>query len=162
MYLEISGRRSGKSYRLAQEVRKQVEQGYNCVIISPTYDIGQAIYRKLFSHYSEVKICSIEHFQNRNNKWGEVPERFFFDEFDMYSKQHQIPIYEDGYYCTTAHYVRSIDQLYSWKANRRTDKLLELVKANNNNFETYNMGFTRAELKKLAEANVVEDYVQYF
>ena len=60
MYIEISGRRTGKTHRLIESARKSYEEGYIPVII--TFDFNQA---QLFSReYSDSPFYFIPYHNN--------------------------------------------------------------------------------------------------
>lgn len=95
MYLEISGRRTGKTTRLIQAAEKA---GKNALIIA-----FNSAARVL---YDGLPCVSYEFFSSPQFKPEDYGGLYFFDEFALMK---DIPIYEDAYYVGTPDVVATND-----------------------------------------------------
>lgn len=117
-YLEISGRLSGKTERLAAAVKEHVEaSGIALVVVSN--GLVDHMREKLFQ--TGVVVIP-EDLMHSKLVTGVEPQlenvRWFFDEFDWLKN---VPVKEGAYYATTARYLRKQD------ASAEGDILLKLV-----------------------------------
>ena len=114
MYVEISGRRTGKSTRLVLEVMKQIAEGKNCIIFTP---FNNSYMIKMLKDNLPVKTYEIERVNiNRINIYSynsfKVKEHgiyirsvmLFYDEFSFMQPE-DIIIQQKGYYVTTPNKV---------------------------------------------------------
>ena len=128
MYLELSPRQVGKTTRLIKAVEKHLSnpQNYACLTFHKMA-YGKDIVRKIDSRFHE-RISYKSTFRNHDNhlRGHDVRLKFFFDEFDFFSKLEDVPVIEDGYYCTTGKFTRKIEHWENWG----NDPLLRLLVAN--------------------------------
>lgn len=146
MYLEISGRATGKTKRLCEAVVSHLRQygsSAMAVIISPSghrakydalidekyhdmvlvthdYEIAK---ERLVNHETQESITFEDFSFKLGMGFGNI--KYFFDDFD-YGKS-EIPTLDDGYYVTTPFKIRNLDDWLFW----REDKLLTLLIENN-------------------------------
>lgn len=133
MYLEISARRTGKTFRLIEEVRRRVMAGKHIILIYPNWSMPKGVLPKdiLSSPHVLVDIYA---------KYNTLEERYpgsvwFFDEFDMHSSV--LPIKEDGYYVTTPSSIRDSSAIRRFKYSESNDNLLRLIHNNDYFYNAY-------------------------
>ena len=142
MYLEISARRSGKSYRFAKAVKDKISRGKPVLLIYPTYSMSNydltARGIELFNN-PLVKVLSIRDLCSSKFKEEEFEEyTYFFNEFDIIPREGlELPIINNAYYVTTPSYLRTLDDFKTWKEGKRVDNLLSLLKKNNWRYTAY-------------------------
>ena len=103
MYLEISGRRTGKTTRLIDAVFEHIFNGGTAIIYTLSKEWGNSLYREYFNHprfddkvlinpmYTSIELLNT---------------KVFYDEFDMCEG---VRIYKNGYYSTTPYKMRDIN-----------------------------------------------------
>lgn len=146
MYLEISARRSGKTARLHAEVHRQSKLGNPCLIIYPNTNM-LAQDRTYVNWIPNVKAITIgkylsDYIHEAQIEWrtGLVLSpntKKFFEEFDMYTSVHRVPVDKNAYYVTTPRFTRDSRLITSWKENRRSDLLLSLLQQNMGQYTTH-------------------------
>ena len=147
MYLEISARRSGKTTRLHDEVRRKSKLGNPCIIIYPNINMLDQD-RATVKWIPNVEAITIEKYLSdyiletqREWKTGRVlpfPNTIkFFEEFDMYTPAHRVPVDTSAYYVTTPRFTRDSRLITSWRENRRSDLLLSLLQQNMGQYTTH-------------------------
>ena len=140
MYLEISGRCSGKSTRLREHVIKLAEK--KCAVIVTFMN------NHLF--YEFLRTIQVKHqrfiFNGRSRNVEKIVESrnfskddiyYCYDEFDYY-KDGSIVISQNGYYCTTAVFARTENHYNRWiENNKEGDALLSLLRENGGKYVSY-------------------------
>lgn len=137
MYLEISARRSGKTFRLIQHVRKNIEIGKKSLVIYPTYAMAHAVLPKDFFSNSLVEVRSLDYIGSSwfdNRKYYDYQK--VFDEFD-YVSEYSIPLTHDGYYVCTPRFLRTFQDWTDWYNFKKQDNLLSLIKMNDYHYKAY-------------------------
>ena len=144
MYLEISGRQTGKTMRLVAEVNRFLGENPDhvaCIIVG-TGGMIRDFHRRFPADINDFRgnnPCPRIHIRTsykelvnsfRNPRGGRVVAeeniRWFWDEFDYHSLR-EVPVLETGYYCGTAKFNRSIEDWERWS----DDVLLRLLVENN-------------------------------
>lgn len=134
MYLEISGRRTGKTTRLLTAIHKAYMAGERVAVFVPTYGMGNIIRETIDKnnyidiedrHTVEIYINKKE-FDKRLLDTGLTIEDFkvFYEEFDYFRKNNEVIISENGYYVTTPCKIRR-----DYK-DTENDVLLKLIDMN--------------------------------
>lgn len=117
MYLEISGRRTGKTTRMLTAIHKAYMDGERIAVFVPTYGMGNSI-RKAIEENNyigiegrhTVKVYYIrEDFDKRLLDTGLLIGDFklFYEEFDYFRGNNKVIVSEDGYYVTTPCKIRT-------------------------------------------------------
>lgn len=159
MYLEISGRGTGKTYRLIEAAKAYVALDYRNVpnIILPTQ--GHAERLKEFVETNNKNNPAVEQFNytipGRKNfiVRGYNNVRNFFDDFDfMNITFNDVGFsYQDDYFCTTPARVRDLSNISIQQA-AKTDLLLRLILENHGMYCSFiNPMFDPSWLKPIAE-----------
>ena len=142
MYVEISGRRTGKTTRLIKEVIKQVSYGKNCAIITPFNNMY--IYRLLKDNLGSID-CEVDiESRKRIIVYSNVPidnkskglifrqTKLFYDEFAFIDPE-SIIIDTTGYYATTPNKTYTgIERMTPYKYS-----LLKVLEANKYQYAKY-------------------------
>lgn len=127
MYLEISPRATGKTYRLIQHAHKFLTSSVDSKVNIHCRHIRQAT----FIH---DKLIELGHRKERIklNLTTEPGNQNYFDDFD-YNPQYISPYFIDlnGYYCTSIAKKRKLGK------EDETDFLLNLIKANSGQYTSY-------------------------
>ena len=149
MYLEISARRSGKTTRLHAEVRRQSKLGNPCIIIYPNMNM-LAQNRACVNWIPNVKAITIGKYLSAYIHEAQIEwktglvlspnTKKFFEEFDMYTSVHRVPVDKNAYYVTTPRFTRDSRLITSWKENRRSDLLLSLLQQNMGQYTAHTWG----------------------
>ncbi|WP_421245477.1 hypothetical protein [Aeromonas sanarellii] len=116
MHIEITGRMTGKTTRLIAAANKRRQEGKKVVIVLST-PLDKQRLRMFLDIASKVKgayVASCDMLiMNRRNELSKAEREilealikdsdacWFFDEFDWYENQLDIPIMPNGYYTTT-------------------------------------------------------------
>lgn len=134
IYLEISPRASGKTYRLLQAVNKWLNLSeYNIAFIyTPSGDRLKEIsdYQKLIEEKNKKRVY-INQFEWKSFSYF-ITIRQFWDEFD-YNKDFYIGGTNNyHYYTTTAAYVRDLK-----KIDTKNDKIYKVLKNTNFKYVSY-------------------------
>ncbi|ELO1553951.1 hypothetical protein [Aeromonas hydrophila] len=140
MHIEITGRMTGKTHRLIEAANKKRQEGSKVVIVLSTPLDKQRLWMFL-DIASKVKggyVTSCEMLDmNRRNELCQAEREilealiqdseacWFFDEFDWYENQLDIPIIPNGYYTTTP---RPGFDLMNASGDRVINKLLNKAK----------------------------------
>lgn len=152
MYLEISGRQTGKTTRLCKDIVKHLDSkpsAIACLIflnnamrmhyqrLIPNEYHDRVIYSTDFKQVEttvvQLNTLSIAKFF-RDSRLGSSLEtseelfkdvKFYFDEFDFMDIAN-VPVIENAYYVTTRNEIRTMDDWIFW----RKDRLLRLLVAN--------------------------------
>ena len=127
MYLEISSRQSGKSYRLMTAVRQFLSKDRKnvAIIITPRVEIGKFLknlgfkYLDMFKYQDRMKFFSGEQirselFHREMIDFSSKNKRVFVDEFDFIGDElHGLPFLSivDGYFVTTSKRTRSLEEI---------------------------------------------------
>lgn len=124
MYVEISGRRSGKTTRLAKAVVKALKEGYTAYVICPQDNmchnaesgIRRCMHDDPWFEGKTLDSLNLVIIPARANMRGcllDDKSRVFYDEFDMIQHSNMedngvsnFVISETGYYVTSPRYVR--------------------------------------------------------
>lgn len=131
MYLEISGRRTGKTTRMLKAIDKAYEEGKHIAIFSRNkYEENNII-----KHIREEELDGIKIFRSKKDFQEQLlgkslsmnDFKVFYDEFDYIRNQKDIIISDDGYYVTTPAKIRSKQY---WGDNIEDDILLKLLDMN--------------------------------
>lgn len=121
-YLEISARLTGKSYRLHQELRRSLNENPKRphVFVSPNERMAEAA---LGLAPLQAVVVSASKLKWTLERLGLKSKSciFFFDDFDFFPKDFDMPIREDAYYATTPRFLRNKT------APAKGDALLTLV-----------------------------------
>lgn len=152
MYLEISGRRTGKTTRLCKDVVKHLDSkpsAIACIVmingamhhhfkrlIPDEYHdrvILAVNFKKVVETVVRLNTLSLSHMFKESrlgSTLGSSTElfsdvKFYFDEFDFMDIEN-VPVLENAYYVTTRNDLRTMDDWLFW----RKDKLLRLLVAN--------------------------------
>ena len=127
MYLEISSRRSGKTRRLVEAVKRHSADGGYSVVRCINGPIAKMVLEPLLKGVPRVKVLG--HWKKGLLK--EFPEydnaRWFYDEFDHID---DVEVSHDGYYAGTPRFIRT-DLL------DKDDVLLRLIEANGMRYHAY-------------------------
>lgn len=142
-YLEISPRQTGKTYRMIQDAthRRYVEDKH-IIIVSR---MPKSVWKEQdMIPFAKVIASTESDALEQIYKLGLKPEQcaWYYDEFD-FLKGH-ITIREDGYYATTARFVRKLNMMS--EEERDGDVLLRLVAVQRNMVTTCAVGPHRAKL----------------
>lgn len=139
MYLEISGRRSGKTTRMLTAIHKAYMAGERVAVFVPNYGMGHPIRDAIEeNNYVDTQKCqkvnvyhSRKEFDKRLLDTGLLPEDFkvFYDEFD-YGRD-EVIVSENGYYVTTPCKIRTDFE------DTENDVLLKLVEMNGGGYAKY-------------------------
>lgn len=152
MYLEISGRQTGKTTRLCKDIVKHLDSNpsaiacliflnnamqmhYQRLIPNEYHDrvIYSTDFKKVVTTVVQLNTLSISKFF-RDSRLGSSLEtseelfkdvKFYFDEFDFMDIEN-VPVMENAYYVTTRKEERTMDDWIFW----RNDRLLRLIVAN--------------------------------
>lgn len=152
MYLEISGRQTGKTTRLCKDIVKHLDSKpsaiacivmingamrhhYQYLIPDEYHDriLLTVDFRKVVEEVVKLNTLSISKLF-RDPRLGSTLDsseelfndvKFYFDEFDFMDIEN-VPILEGGYYVTTCREERTMDDWLFW----RNDRLLRLIVAN--------------------------------
>lgn len=139
MYLEISARQSGKTTRMIEQVKKEMQEGNHCVIVVPHMSWGDNI-EKLLGGTTRYSICTmgslVRRVQQLAEARNELPLRAFYDEFDQWEG---VPVDETGYYCTTPYKGRSPLHMDKYRKGEVKDSMLELIDLNGGVHLNYSM-----------------------
>lgn len=138
MYVEISGRGTGKTTRLVKEVVKQVKKGKNCIIITafPNRYMVKLLKDNISSTSCEIEVADYKHIYiySNENKYGLCVRkvRLFYDEF-AFMKPDDIAISKTGYYVTTP------NKIYTSKERKNPNDypLLKVLHANYYMYDKY-------------------------
>lgn len=130
MYLEISGRRTGKTTRLVRELNTWLlnTSGGYATLVTPNRPMFEHLTHGIDPKFRDrVKGCSDIETSLRWSLGKFIFEdarvhRIFIDEFDFCNPR-SVPIFHNGYYVTTPKFVRSGTDLEYW----RDDILLTLL-----------------------------------
>lgn len=144
MYLEISGRCTGKTRRMCEDIIHHITSTPSSIafIILPPHSMKHEILNNISSDYhgriifcesfkeamikvNSINSISIQRFIT-NSKNIFCNPRFYFDEFDM-MKPDDIMVVKNGYYVTTPIRIRNMEDWLNW----RNDILLRLIVENN-------------------------------
>lgn len=126
IYLEISGRRSGKTTRLLEEYSKSNPE--NSYIVVPNYLMGRHLLKG-------AKFITVQDLKNEDNNTSQIllegrkplqDYTLFWDEFD-YGEDGTEYIKSGDYYSTTPIGYRTVDDFDSWATFKKPDMLLSLV-----------------------------------
>lgn len=139
MYLEISGRQTGKTSRLVAAIDMHLSNPNNRACIVPhLFAHGNDILRKINRNY--IKRAHVSTTIRSHVDWlrgvmdvSDNRVRFFYDEFDFHNTPDDVIPFETGYYCTTARFYRTQDH---WK-EYQNDPLLRLIVLNEFKHESY-------------------------
>lgn len=121
-YLEISGRQTGKSHRLAEQGKAVVAQGKHAILVcSPSL---APYFRRLFPWMVVVS-------DSQRLPVGVNPDTavWFYDEFDWLKS---VAVRPGAYYSSTARYLR-----VAGEPAAEDDVLMQLLEANGNKCETH-------------------------
>lgn len=134
MYLEISGRRSGKTTRLLAAIAKSDKP---CIVVSPNRSIGRRIEHKNIAYNitSSVLLKLINDLYMTHHLTEDF--NWFFEEFD-YMKD--ILFLKKGYYCTTPIKIRDLKHRQLFSRGKVEDNLLSLIKLNDGQYHNYISG----------------------
>ena len=134
MYVEISGRRTGKTTRLRNELKNYLEANENnkAVILCPLQSMIAYNYKDLISKYKNRLLTNYSFPKKSLEDY-----RWFYDEFDRIIDRKYWYIDNDGYYCTTPVYLRTAIDIVDWKQNKRYDFLLNIIDNNNYIYNKY-------------------------
>ena len=130
MYLEISSRRSGKTTRLVEAVKRHSDEGGYSVVRGMNVHVAKIGLEPLLKGVARVKVIGywkdgmLDNFPEYDNA------RWFYDEFDHIK---DVEIFPNGYYAGTPRFIRT-DLL------DKADILLRLIEANK---MSYNAHLTR-------------------
>lgn len=146
MFLEISGRRTGKTTRLCRDIIKhldskpsaiativcphdaQVRQLYHSILPDVYHDrvIISSNFKKIVESVVNLNTSSLFNYFSRLLFTMEVDlfkdVKFYFDEVDILDMEN-VPIIENAYYCTSPSRQRTLDDWLFW----RSDRLLRLI-----------------------------------
>lgn len=137
MYLEISGRRTGKTTRLIDAARLAAEQHNSVVIV--TFNSAQAFHlREKYRLPDNIIITATAGLNVIDEKrdlisWDLVP--YFWEEFEFIDN---VRLNVNDYYCTTPRNLRSIKDVKKWKNGKREDLLLDLISLNKGIYVKHN------------------------
>lgn len=157
MYLEISGRQTGKSTRLVDNVVSRILNGDRCIVFgfssNWTHELNNKILSKLYNiviekpvtlHMPEffVKREMYDRYLKHNPHIDEDDLYVYYDEFDMLSENNKMILSNNGYYVTTAIKTRTLEDRLLHAAGFKPDNLLDLEKMNNNMIVSIGRGFS--------------------
>ena len=141
MYLEISARRSGKTYRMIKEIEKQIFKGHKIVVVYPNFNMAKHLLPDYLQNCPYVSTV-VAHTRNMVREIDNVErKKWFFEEFDFLTENRVIPIIKDGYYCTTVSGLRTVRDISLWKQGLINDSLLDLLKYNKGQSNSYSFPF---------------------
>ncbi len=147
MYLEISGRRSGKTTRLIKDVIKNITAGINVVTV--IHNKNNMINIVDSHNYAGSFDCVT--YKDYILDWTMYDNhKIYFDEFDF--MDNKVPILEDGYYCTTPMKMRTEKDYYNFAHGIDRDILLELVNVNDNFYKKYSIN--QEDMKQLSYSHL--------
>ena len=128
IYIEISPRGTGKTYRLVKHATQYLEyDSKNKVnIIVPTERCGKNI-KRLIGEYFKNRIFVNEKIISDN----ELNIKCYYDEFDYNNNLREVDLL--GYYCTTPSKIRYLKDLDSLK---KDDFLIKILVANEGKYVT--------------------------
>lgn len=156
-YLEISPRRTGKTYRLIQHAYKNVLAGNNIYIISATQPSADNIKRDVVKYTQYNNLCDVDFsimhsptfriitisnwISNHHIHIRNIPMNIYVDEFDMFTDKHKKFILDDIkyndnyiYFSSSAYKKRSVKKIFG---DTNNDLLLHLIKHNNYNYSSF-------------------------
>jgi len=144
MYLEISARRTGKTRRLAEAVKKHLKDGGEAIVVAPwlqrcdSMDLPRKEPNLFILSDWHLKTCPPEKLKAiklDNPRW-------FFDEFDFFENLRP-HIAEGGYYVTTPRFTRKIWEMTEDQI--KADVLLSLLKLNKGQYAAHTWDFWDSE-----------------
>lgn len=134
LYLEISGRRTGKTNRLISAAVDCAKAGNKTMIIVGNYRMKkfhEKVNKRKFATievFSELEIRNMAEMDRCEEQSIFNDYRIFYDEFDFFDfNKNKLPIMENGYYCTTPRFLRRSN---TPPENPRDDVLLYLYNKN--------------------------------
>jgi len=135
VYLETSGRRSGKTTRLLKEFWKNPNNSY---IVVP--HIRMLYHLPSIPTYRIITVSRLRDGQryNRGNKYNPLNSRLLWDEFDLGEDGTEF-IKAGDYYTTTPLLRRTKAEKESWERSERGDMLLSLLSFNRHSYERYTL-----------------------
>ena len=145
MYLEVSGRQSGKTTRLVNHAIKYAEKGEHVVIVCMN-EIHKKNLISVLSEIStkEIKFCRINIATYHDYVLDQMMydrHKIYFDEFD--SMNDEIPIIKNGYYVTTPLKLRTQKDIHNFYYKNYKDILLKLWVTNDYYCEKHTMDIER-------------------
>jgi hypothetical protein len=144
-YLEISGRQTGKTTRMIEDMHRHIEQGGIACICCSTTRMTNHIKNIFMEKYKSLdRVISWDTYEHPEHSDGYDKRviRNYFDEFDFNERASFDP---NGYYCTTACRVRNIRNFLP-KSNNNVEVVFntlndflfyKLVNHCNHNFESH-------------------------
>jgi hypothetical protein len=148
MYLEISSRQSGKTYRMVKIASRLMKQGKRVLFVTRTQGAMKQISEMMW-RLNAIPKGSVVTFTTYRNYKDYIRGRgtfdaTFFDEFDFPgTSTDQTFIVRNGYYSTTPAFIRSTQYIVTYIEKRKSGKpfkydlLVELVIAKRYKFKTY-------------------------
>jgi len=133
MYLEISGRQTGKTARLVDAVEHHLTNPENVACVTTVnHPNGRDITRRINARYHNQLMTAVDYANHVERLHGRFDindsrVRFFWDEFDFARYEDNVIPMKTGYYCTTAKFNRTQHHWEFWK----NDPLLCLLVVNN-------------------------------
>jgi hypothetical protein len=148
MYLEISARQSGKTYRMIKIAARLLKQGKRVMFVTRTQGAMRSISEMLWRLNAIPKgvVVTFTTYQSyKTSIRGQKPfDATFFDEFDFAGTPTDSSfILKNGYYSTTPAFIRSTKYLIKYLERRKSGKkfkfdlLVELVIAKKYKFKNY-------------------------
>jgi hypothetical protein len=125
MYLEISGRATGKTTRLIEDVSKRVVEGGYCVIFTS----NNFLKNMLCGITKNINIYTSYDRYIEQHRGISIPDDtyFYYDDFDMFNDP--IIISKMGYYTTTAKRIRTKSDFEAWESGELVDPMITLLYA---------------------------------
>lgn len=155
MYLEISGRQCGKTYRMVNHAVKLIKAGKEVMFVCHTWAAGRLIqsliWQKVGFHSKPIHYCTYKSFLHAIV--GRKLDQIYFDEFD-FAKIRKRDIHSyifeiGGYYATTPKFIRTTEYRQKYRKEKRCDDLLlELLKANRYRYKSYSLNVNFKEFKQ--------------
>jgi len=140
LYVEISGRQTGKTTRMIDDMVKHIKNGGTCCLYTMSHRMRKHIvdivnkkvirdnpYTVIFPH--EFKYLE----EQQILKQSDIKN--YFDEFDFLDLN-EIFFDPNGYYCTTSSKLRNKNDLFN-EEKRNNDFLLKLIWEKNLNYVSY-------------------------
>jgi len=168
MYIELSGRGSGKTYRAGVDIVNWISGSTHNIAVLKAPSKRQAMMMSEYAKDVSPRIASKRilwwnDFKRNEGKYKDVNKKFYFDEFDMtpLSSEH---LFDNGYYATTPLRFRKIKDFKSG------DFLYDLLKYNNfiycnrslTSSELLHKNYFYEEMERIGEKEVLREYFAQF
>lgn len=153
MYLEISGRQTGKTTRMLQDAAKYIKAGYRVMFVTQNQQSIRRIQDWLFRNNVVHPYKGPIHFTTYNSVGDSIRglklHRIYFDEFDYaeWTIETRRMIFNllcytnIGYFVTTAKFIRTLQYMETYRKRRvegkSFDLLVELVRLKHYKVKSY-------------------------